>query len=243
MSMSAVFVQVEAEEAARIEADPSLAEALFDNPAKGSATVAAPESTAAIQERVLAHGPQAVAQILSRLDPAMRERFEKRIGATAASLASGQGEEQLMRLMQERQAEASAMASTRKKGNQKRFSLEKEWHGVHYLLCGETEPGETVPSHAVMGGLELGEDEGFSGYGPARLVAADEVKKISKALEAPNLDAEASGRFDAGRMNKLKIYPGFRPSDLDALMEAIRGLRSFYAEAAEHGRAIVTCIL
>jgi hypothetical protein len=44
-------------------------------------------------------------------------------------------------------------------------------------------------------------------------------------------------------MNKLKIYPGFRPSDLDQLMEAIRGLRSFYAEAAEHGRAIVTCIL
>jgi len=43
--------------------------------------------------------------------------------------------------------------------------------------------------------------------------------------------------------NKLGLYPGFRSSDLDGLLDALRRLRAFYAEAAANGRAIVTCIV
>jgi hypothetical protein len=40
---------------------------------------------------------------------------------------------------------------------------------LHYVLCGEAEPGADLLSQAVLGGAAFGEDdEGFSGYGPAR---------------------------------------------------------------------------
>src|ERR1700724_3006719 len=44
------------------------------------------------------------------------------------------------------------------------ISIDKSWHGVHYLLCGAAEPTTTLISKAIMGGTEVGDD--FSGYGP-----------------------------------------------------------------------------
>jgi hypothetical protein len=69
------------------------------------------------------------------------------------------------------------------------------------------------------------------------------VNKISDALNAPSLETEASRRFNAAQMNKLGIYPGFRAGDLDGLMDAIRRLKAFYADAAAGQRAVVICIV
>ncbi|MGB6412728.1 MAG: YfbM family protein, partial [Candidatus Cybelea sp.] len=124
------------------------------------------------------------------------------------------------------------------------LSLDKAWHGVHYLLCGESEPGPTLLSQAVLGGSALGDDdEGFSGYGPARYFTAERVAQLAAQLSAPELEAEAVGRFDAGRMEELGIYPGWKASDADWVMDGFRRLRDFYAEAARKGNAIVTCLV
>lgn len=245
MSMQAVFIQVDADEAARIHADPSLAEALFENPAEMAAGLAAfGKLNAVMQERMRTTGPQMMAKQLSQMDPRLREMLEQRLGTTAEALASGHGGEQLLKAMEARQARAQAMMDTAKNRSQyKRLSLDKEWHGAHYLLCGKVEDDSSTLGQAVMGGLELGEGEGFSGYGPARLLTPDKVEAISEALNAPALETEAAGRFDASRMNKLGIYPGFRASDLDGLLEAICRLSAFYADAASSRQAIVTCIV
>ena len=238
MSLNAEFVQIDPAEIKKLVRDESFAEELFTD------APSAPNLNAlfnpAMQERVRAMGPRLMAGALANLPPELRKQLEASMGRTQAMFASGGGSEQLLKLMQAR-AQRSQRASS---VAPRKFSLDKDWNGVHYLLCGEKESGETPLSQAVLGGTEIGGDpEGFSGYGPARYFTAAQVAKISQALSRPELEAEAAGRFDAGRMNQLDIYPGWEPAHKDALLEALRGLRDFYADAARNGRAIVTCLV
>ena len=88
------------------------------------------------------------------------------------------------------------------------LSLEKAWHGVHYLLAGAAEPGPELRSQAIPGGVELGDDpEGFSGYGPARYFRAAQVRELSEELRRPEVQSEAATRFDPSKMSQLQIYP------------------------------------
>lgn len=242
MSMNAVFIQVDPEELARIEANPALAEPLFQ-PAFVAPMAKFGALSKEMEERIRTAGPEILGRTLSGLDPRTREQLEKRIGATTQQLSSGQGGEALLKMMQQRGERAREMMQSAKK-QRPQLSLDKEWHGVHYLLCGKSEPGESLLSKAVLGGKPLGDDdEGFSGYGPARCFSAQEVAALSADLGRPDIESEAKARFDPARMNQLKIYPGFRPEHAGPLMDSLRQLRDFYVEAATHGKAIVTCLV
>lgn len=242
MSMSATFVQVEEAELAKIKADESMAEALFqEGSAATNAMATFMKLSKTMEERVRGAGPQIMADTLSRMDPRVREMLEQRLGQTTSDMAAGKGGEALLKLMKERGERAAGMKAMA--AQRARISLEKEWHGVHYVLCGKAEPDETLMSQAVMGGVEIGEDEGFSGYGPARYFTAQQVRAISEALNRPEVEAEAAARFDAAKMSKLGIYPGWREGDREGVMEALGRLRAFYADAVGKGRAIVTCLV
>ena|SRR5690348_302931 len=239
MSMVAEFVQIDPAEIKKLQRDESFAEQLFTD------APSAPHLNAlfnpAMQERVRNMGPQMMAGALANLPPELRKQIEASMGRTQAMFASGGGGEQLLKMMQARAQRAQPAGPT---ASRKKFSLYKEWNGVHYLLCGEKESGETPLSQAVLGGTEIGDDpEGFSGYGPARYFTADHVAAISQALSQPGLESEAEGRFDAERMNQLDIYPGWEASHKDSVMQALRALRDFYADAARNGRVIVTCLV
>lgn len=240
MSMNAKFVQVEEAELKKIQGDPSRAEALFE---EGPVIPPAFDAMAKMmQERLRAGGPKLMADMLSRIDPRVRERLEQRMGRSAQELASGAGGEELLKLMEERRASLAGKGAAG--AARTVLSLDKDWHGVHYLLCGLAEPGAALESKAVMGGTDIGEDdEGFSGYGPARYFTPQQVGELSQALSRAGLEAEAAARFDSAEMNKLQIYPGFRPADAESLLAALGRLRDFYADAAAKGRAIVTCLV
>jgi hypothetical protein len=230
MSMNAVFVQVEQAELAGFEADPDSVEALFE---MGGGL---PPLTEAMQERVRTAGTQLWENALSKLAPPIREQLQARLGNVQAAMAAGAGGDAILQMMQDRRSPPT--------GKREVLSLDKAWHGVHYLLCGEVEPGASLLSQAVMGGVELGpDDEGFSGYGPARYFPAARVAELSQALNRPELEVEAAARFDAGKMAALGIYPGWNPSDMDWVMDGFRRLRGFYQDAAGKGRAIVTCLV
>ena len=101
-----------------------------------------------------------------------------------------------------------------------------------------------LASQAVLGGTPLGDDdEGFSSYGPARYFTAPQVAELAQALNRPGFESEAAARFDVERMSKLEIYPGWRASDADCVLEAFHRLRDFYSEATANGRAVVTCLV
>ena len=120
------------------------------------------------------------------------------------------------------------------------LSLEKAWHGLHYLLCGKLEPAPGPLGQAVFGGSEIGEDRG---YGPARYFAPSQVAEIAGALQSSGLERELHGRFDGEAMTQLGIYPGvWETDDRDWLIEAFHTLRDFYAAASQAKQAVVTLI-
>jgi hypothetical protein len=234
MSMNATFVQIDEAELSKIQADPSLAELLFQDGQQLMPPVFAALGKK-MQERMRAAGPQALADVLKRLDPSMRQQMQERFNRMIAPGGSGDA---VLKLMEERRAGRGSLARERPV-----LSLDKAWHGVHYLLCGEVQPGATLLSQAVMGGVELGQDEGFSGYGPARYLTPAQVAAISQALSSPELEQRAAARFDAARMSELRIYPGWQDSDAEWVMDAFQRLRNFYSDAAKKGGAIVTCLV
>jgi uncharacterized protein DUF1877 len=239
MSMNAMFVQVEEAEIARLEANPDAAEGLFASqavPASGLQKLAA-----TAQARMQAMNPEQMATVLSRLPEPLRQQLEKSMGQSSAQMASGSGKADLLKLLQDKLVNRTRSGS----GQRETLSLEKAWHGVHYLLTGSAEPGTTLRSQAVLGGVELGNDpEGFSGYGPARYFRAAQVREISTELNRPEVESEAAARFDPAKMSQMEIYPGWSgEQDKEWLMDAFRRLRDFYASAAAHGRAVVTSLV
>jgi hypothetical protein len=240
MSMNAMFVQVPDAEIARFEADPDSVEALFAN--QTLPTTGLLNMTAAMQDRLRAIGPQTMAATLSRLPDPLRQQIQASLDRTTAAMASGQGGDDILKLMQKHLARRAEPVG----GKREVLSLEKAWHGVHYLLAGAAEPGPELRSQAVLGGVELGDDpEGFSGYGPARYFRAAQVRELSEELRRPEVESEAAARFDPAKMSQLQIYPGWRAGEHDKewLMDAFQRLRDFYLSAAAQGRAIITCLL
>ena len=230
MSMLATFVQVEP----GLLDDPSALERLFT-----------PELPAAfdperMREAILSRGPRLFAAAMD-MHPQLRERIEASLGRSQEALRRGDGGEAVFALMQQRMGRRG---SGRPTGAYDELSLDKAWHGVHYVLSGTVEPGESLLSQAVLGGTEIGDD--FSGYGPARFFTVDQVAQLAAALGAPETDQAAERRYDPDRMNERQIYPfgwGEEPGARDWIMGSLRELRDFYAGAAANGRAIVTCLV
>jgi hypothetical protein len=233
MSMLATFVQVEPALFDRIQAEPSVAKGLFmpDLPAIFDAR--------RMREAVLARGPQLLAGAMD-LHPELREQIERSLGRTQDALRRGDGGDALFALMQQR---LGGQTSGKAQGAHTVLSLDKAWHGVHYVLCGVVEPGDSLMSRAVLGGTEVGED--FSGYGPARCFAPAQVAELASALGDPQVEREAADRYDPQRMTELSIYPfGWdEPGEREWILEAFRDLRGFYADSAAHGRAVLTCLV
>lgn len=256
MSMNAEFVQVDPAELERMKKNPAWAESLFHSPPSMMPPSLASLSQV-LQDRMRASGPRLMADVLAQMNPEMREQMEARLGITTEALASGQGGELLLKVMEERRQRLAAVApgmfpvepgmgasaSAREK-----ISLDKAWHGVHYVLCGAPEPGPTLLSQAILGGTDIGdEEEGFSGYGPARYFTAAQVVELARTLSRPELETEAAERFDPERMAELELYPGWEPKraqdDREWIMSSFRRLRDFVVDASGKGRAIVTCLV
>jgi len=235
MSMLAHFVQVDPDLVDRIREEPSLAERLFQPDLPAAAFD--PER---MREAILARGPQLLAGAID-LHPSLRGQIEESLGRTHEALLSGKGGDALFALMQEHLG-PSPRGGGPVEGAHRPLSLDKAWHGVHYVLCGEVEPGESVASRAVLGGSEIGED--FSGYGPARCFPAAQTAEIAGGLAGREVEREATERFDPQRMTELQIYPfGWDEDAREWVLGAFRELRSFYADAAGEGLAVVTCLV
>src|SRR5580704_13162283 len=151
MSMNATFVQVDTAELSKFQVDPPSVEALFLDGGAGLSGLVA--MTTAMQNRVRSAGPSILADTLSRLDPTERKELEKRLGRARSSLAAGDGGDEILKMMHERHTRAVGISAA---GERAVLCLDKEWHGVHYVLCGKVEPGPELVSQAVMGGIELG---------------------------------------------------------------------------------------
>jgi hypothetical protein len=122
----------------------------------------------------------------------------------------------------------------------RRLDLRHLWHGVHFLLTGETVGGEAPLAHAVFAAREVGGDVG---YGPARLLFAEEVRGVAAALAAVELEALRT-RFDPDTLERAEIYPvEWHEDGAEELLAATAELTAFYRQAAGKGYAVLQCIV
>jgi hypothetical protein len=124
------------------------------------------------------------------------------------------------------------------------ISLDKSWHGLHFLLTGAADGGREPACFLLSGGEHLGDDDDVL----ARLLDAEQVQSFADHLASLSSE-ELARRFDPERMTQLRIYPDViwkRPEEEDEprgfLFGAFGELREFVAAAAARGDAVVVCI-
>ena len=234
MSMMARFVAITPDQLATIKDNPETVESVF------ALDAGLPfESPDDLQERVSRQAPQLVVDMLERMAPEIRQQLQQRLGLGQNGLPnSGVGDAVLQQLAQRAAARRRTPPAPGTPGHS--ISLDKAWHGLHYLLCGALEPAPGPLGQAVFGGTEIGEDRG---YGPARCFSPVQVAEIAAAFQSPSLESELHARFDAEVMTQMGIYPGvWETDDHGWLIDAFRTLRDFYAAASKAGQSVVTAI-
>jgi len=119
------------------------------------------------------------------------------------------------------------------------LSIEKAWHGVHFLLSGHQDTDVTLLGQTVLGGREIGDD---LGYGAARFLEPLEVQEISAALARVSTE-EMRAKFDPETMKSQMIYPGGWDEDkegnCDWLLDAFVQVKDYYRLAAGKGFAML----
>jgi hypothetical protein len=235
MSMMARFIAVAPKRLAEIRRSPEGVQTLF----VGDGPLGRFEFTPALQERVRSHAPQALRATLERMPPELRGQLMRNFGISESDLAGPVVGELIVKRMEER---AAKLRPPPQKGRPaaRSISLDKAWHGLHYLLCEAAEPAPGPLGQAVFGGTEIGDD---MGYGPARYFTAAQTAEIAQALQAPGLETTLRKRFDPDAMEQLGLYPGgWHANGPDWLIDAFRKLREFYAASSAAGQAVVTAI-
>ena len=123
------------------------------------------------------------------------------------------------------------------------LSLEKAWHGLHYLLTGSAHAAGSSPlSFILTGGREIGPDVG---YGPARLLQKERVRELDASLRELTID-DLWARFDPERMSADQVYPDIWDEPEEELKEEygwyFDELKSFVSNASDSGDALVIAI-
>jgi hypothetical protein len=124
----------------------------------------------------------------------------------------------------------------------RRISIDKSWHGLHFLLTGDAVSTPQGAGQAILGGKEIGPD---LGYGPARVMDPAQVKAVATAL-ASTSKAELSKKYDPNAMDGAQIYPGEwneEAENLGWLLESFDTVVEFYRTAAEHGNAVMLYLI
>ena len=99
------------------------------------------------------------------------------------------------------------------------FDVDKAWHAIHFLLCGQ--PWESKPplNFIVSGGTPVGDVD--VGYGPARVFSSSELSEIVGALESISA-AELKGALcwkihdrvlELEAVEQMGVYPLPRTSE------------------------------
>lgn len=123
------------------------------------------------------------------------------------------------------------------------LSLEKAWHGLHYLLTGSAWEGAPPLSFILAGGQTIGPD---LDYGPARLLSTQFVKELDRALSLVTIEGLWQ-RFDPAKMFEQQIYPEIWDEPEEELKDEygwyFNDLKNFVRSAASDDNFILVVLV
>lgn len=118
------------------------------------------------------------------------------------------------------------------------FDVGRAWHAVHMLLNGSPWGGSGPAFDVVLGGTVLGDP---STYEPVRVLVPVRVADVAVLLAGASGD-DLRGRFTHRAFRQAEVYPDVwdQPDVLTSfVLPAYEALRTFYAEAAAAGDAVL----
>lgn len=123
------------------------------------------------------------------------------------------------------------------------LSLEKSWHGLHYLLTGDSMLGDPPLNFLLADGNTVGDED--VGYGPARIVDSRSVSSIDQALAAFT-DADFEARLDLQAMDAAQIYPNIWGEPRDQLKQEYTGyldaLKAYVHQTSATGQSLLLAL-
>lgn len=168
---------------------------------------------------------------LLRIEELAMKRVLKMAKQTTAPGDSKDNEKLRKRIITELESAGVTADSAGEEG----LSLEKSWHCLHYLLTGTAWQTDSVLGKAILGGVEIGPD---IGYGPARYLEPDEVKKVAKALKTLS-KKDLTSRFNLEAMKAAKVYACRDQGELELAQVYLTRVCSYYEETAARGDAML----
>lgn len=116
------------------------------------------------------------------------------------------------------------------------LDIDKSWHGIHFILTNNVWEGEPPARDVILGGEAVGEDVG---YGPARFLSVEEVKKVNSYLSGINSNY-IKEKYNPEELEKNEIYPnGWGDEDYDYLVGYFEDLKKFYEKAASENKMVI----
>jgi len=118
------------------------------------------------------------------------------------------------------------------------LSLEKSWHGIHYLLTGKAKGGRPPLAWAVLGDREIPDARKLMPFGPAHVLTPQQVNLVRQAVE-PLTKERFLRRFDLRAMKAAKVYGVTSTEDKECLWSFFQKLRAFYSEARKSRKGLL----
>ena len=121
--------------------------------------------------------------------------------------------------------------------------IDKAWHAIHYIVtgCVWDIPDDNILGQLILGGEPVSDED--MGYGPARLIPAETVSQIDKALE-PWDENRFRENFHMQDMIDNEIYPVMSDENEADFFEYIWAsfdeLKKFFSKTAAAGKNVIT---
>ncbi|MCI9976010.1 YfbM family protein [Clostridioides difficile] len=125
------------------------------------------------------------------------------------------------------------------------ISIDKAWHAIHFTLTGCPFGGEddNIFSKLVMSGNVFME---IDGEPPAMLITADDVKKLSEAMDSLE-EQQFREKFNISEMLENNIYPVMDDENEEEFFDYVWAnlieLKKFIEEAANERQAVIFYIM
>ncbi|MGA2812302.1 MAG: YfbM family protein [Candidatus Acidiferrum sp.] len=180
-----------------------------------------------------ASGDVKTAALLSIEEMAM-QRVLKMAKQAAAAGDAGDSEAN-SKLRKQIIAKLESAGVTVDSGSEEGLALEKSWHSLHYLLTGTAWETDTILGKVILGGTEIGPD---MGYGPARYLEPNEVKKVARALKTVS-KKDLMSRFNLEAMKAAKVYACRDEGELQLAQMYFTQVYNYYEGTAARGDAML----